>query len=190
MESYPLEDNWDLKFRQYIDYNKGQSRLAWKEAYKLLYKIEDLIIFWQVFNNIKYEKTCYSLFKNGIDAEWEHPENTNGFSLIYYKETDKDMEELVIDIIVKILSCDIPCYKDINGITFDLVKHKLSIWFKIKNNINTITDITKYLNLAYTKVEDHSVSESYNLGRVKKIQPKRYRKNNRRGGYNRNNNDK
>ena len=37
---YPLKDKWELKFRQYIDYNKGQSKLRWNEAYKLLYNID------------------------------------------------------------------------------------------------------------------------------------------------------
>ena len=82
------------------------------------------------------------------------------------------MGEFVIDIIVKILSGDIPEYQDINGITFDLVKHKLSIWFKTKNNIITVTNITKYLNILYTKIEDHAISDSYNIGRSKKLQQK------------------
>lgn len=166
---YPLEDKWVFKFRQYIDYNKGQSKLRWNEAYKLLYNIDDLITLWQVINNIEYEKTCYSLFKNGIDPAWEHPENTTGFSLIYYKDTDEEMEKFVMDIIVKLLSGDISGYQDINGITFDLVKHKLSIWFKIKNNVVTVQDITKYLNILYTKIEDHAISDIYNISRSKKI---------------------
>ena len=157
-----LNDKWIFKYREYLDNIKGQTSVRWIDSFKLINEIEDLITFWKINNNIIYEDTIYSLFKEGIDPLWEHPKNIKGFSLHYYKKTIDDFNKFQIDISIYLLGASIPYYNDINGITFDVTRKKITIWFGISKTVKIINEINEFLNIIPDKTEDHVTSESLN----------------------------
>ena len=153
---YPLSDKWILKYRDTINYKKGQTTVSWLDSFQLIYKISDVQTFWQVYNNMPWEPTIYSLFKEGINPLWEDPANKNGFSIHYYGEDDAFM----VNTMIAILGATIPEYKSVNGFMFDTKRKKYSIWFSCPKSDNLVEEINKFLKTdEVPKVEDHQTVE-------------------------------
>jgi len=153
-QEYPLQDTWSFKYRKVINYKKGQTVENWIDTFKLIYNISDAIIFWQVYNNLTWEKTVYSLFKKGIEPMWEDPKNKNGFSLHYYA---KDRQFLALTILA-LIGGTMPDYESVNGMTFDTKRSKISIWYSCSRTKELVDSIEKIVGTPVQKLEDHARS--------------------------------
>tara|TARA_B110000858_G_C17644789_1_gene399891 strand:- start:140 stop:697 length:558 start_codon:yes stop_codon:yes gene_type:complete len=161
--NYPLDDKWNL-YLHYKDLGK-----MYNDNAEILMEIDNVVIFWQTFNNIPktYEifsdgksikkmkrnnatPCAYSFFRHGVFPCWEDDKNKNGFEFSVKNSVNLyKLEEEWMNSLVEIISNKNEIYKCINGVRivdctkFNSVLYRMEFWIDSEENKDEIEKILK-----------------------------------------------
>lgn len=168
---HPLEYPWTFSYKPKIAY-KQQSERDWLLDYKKISTISDIECFWGVYNNVPSltdmpSGSIYSIFKNDIHPSWEHTENKDGFSWIFYgsKNANKEwIHKMYENTMLMLIGCMYDYEELLNGCTFEKKAKgdKFAYWFKGNggnSELDILNKLIEHIDLTkdeYVITDDHT----------------------------------
>merc|ERR1711936_125034 len=134
-----LHTTWNL---YYSDRRQGEESKNFSSDLTLIQKVSTIETFWQAVNHIhlptqlKYkENSNYFFFRDGIQPEWEHPENSGGGMLrVILKSRDRStfLDEFWLEMLMALVGECFECSNEVTGVVLQR-RHKedrVCLWLK------------------------------------------------------------
>lgn len=151
-EQYPLQYAWTMWFNPP---NRPDPKASggWTSNVKAIISFGSVVDFWRLVNNLLPPSKLqigsnYHMFKEGIEPEWEHPENTNGGKWVinFSRRSDNELKEMDDAWLWTILALVGEYFEDSDQICGVVVsprrkENRLALWTKDARNADAVKRI-------------------------------------------------